>query len=280
MLGKLIKHDFFALARVLTPAYIVMLAIALLGRLMTWLATRQAIMDHVAPAIAHIISLLSSLLTIAFVLAPLVIIFFAGFYGIYWFYKNVFTDEGYLMNTLPTRPVNLVVSKGLNALIWMLFTLVVAGASWFLAVGHMDTLRDLIDQIWSTFQSLFLSDQQAVHDQLGVPIWVFLLEFVIFLLCWFARFAVSWFFAIAFGQLISKSHKVLGAIGAYIGLAVVSELFATVYVGLLGKLVPAGATNGIATQYTLIGNSILFIVIAVLLTWATTYIMKNRLNLD
>ena len=280
MLGKLIKHDFLAMARVLTPAYIVMLAIALLGRLMTWLATRKTIMESVAPAIAHIISMLSSLLTIAFVLAPLIIIFFAAFYGIYRFYKNIFTDEGYLMNTLPTRPVNLVGSKMIIALVWMLFTLVVAGLSWFIAVGHIDALTNTVHQIWDTISGLFLGNQEAIHAELGVPIWVFLIELVVFLLCWFARFAISWFFAIAFGQLISKSHKALGAIAAYIGLAVVSQVISTVYLALLGKLVPEGATNGIATQYTLIGNSILFILIAVLLTWATTYIMKNRLNLD
>lgn len=280
MLGKLLKHDFLAMARVLTPAYIVMLAIALLGRLMTWLATRKTIMESVAPAIAHIISMLSSLLTIAFVLAPLVIIFFAAFYGIYRFYKNIFTDEGYLMNTLPTRPVNLVGSKMIIALVWMLFTLVVAGLSWFIAVGHIDALTNTVHQIWETVSGLFLGNQEAIHAELGVPIWVFLIELVVFLLCWFARFAISWFFAIAFGQLISKSHKALGAIAAYIGLAVVSQIVSTVYLALLGKLVPEGATNGIATQYTLIGNSILFILIAVLLTWATTYIMKNRLNLD
>ena len=122
MLGKLIKHDFLSNARFLGPAYIVMLVIALLGRFVTWLATRKAIMDSVAPAFAHIISLLSSLLTVAFVLAPLAILFMAAFWVIYRFYKNIFTDEGYLMNTLPTRPVNLVFSKLLNALIWMLIT--------------------------------------------------------------------------------------------------------------------------------------------------------------
>ena len=280
MLGKLIKHDFLAMARALTPAYIIMLALALLGRFMTWLATRQAIMDNVAPAVGHIISLLSSLLTFAFMLAPFIILFYAGFFAIYRFYKNIFTDEGYLMNTLPTRPVNLVASKGLNALVWMLFTFVVAGASWYLAIGHMDALRELVGQIWETVSTLFLSNKDAVRDELGVPLWVFIAELVVFLLCWFARFATSWFFAIAFGQLIAKKHKALGAIAAYLGLAVVSHAFSTVYIALLGKLVPAGATNGIATQYTLVGNSILFLIIAALLTWATTYIMKNRLNLD
>ena len=105
MLGKLIKHDFLSNARFLGPAYIVMLVIALLGRFVTWLATRKAIMDSVAPAFAHIINLLSSLLTVAFVLAPFAILFMAAFWVIYRFYKNIFTDEGYLMNTLPTRPV-------------------------------------------------------------------------------------------------------------------------------------------------------------------------------
>lgn len=280
MLGKLIKHDFLANARFLGPAYIVMLAIALLGRFVTWIATRKAIMDSVAPAFAHIISLLSSLLTVAFVLAPLVILFTAGFFVIYRFYKNIFTDEGYLMNTLPTRPVNLVFSKLLNALIWMLFTMVVAGLSWYLAVGHVEGLRNLLDQLWDTIVTLFLNNKEAIHDQLGVPIWLFVTELVIFLLCWFGRFTISWYFAIAFGQLISKSHKVLGAIGAYIGLAIVSDIVSTGYMGILGKVFSSAATNGQILQVTLLGNAALFIIITGLLYWATTSIMKNRLNLD
>ncbi|MBP5460457.1 MAG: hypothetical protein J6Y62_09925 [Clostridia bacterium] len=280
MLGKLTKHDFLANARFLGPAYAVMLAIALLGRFVTWLATRKAIMESVAPAFAHIISMLSSLLTIAFVLAPLVILFTAGFYVIYRFYKNIFTDEGYLMNTLPTRPVNLVFSKLLTALIWMLITMAVAGLSWFLAVGHIEGLRNLMDQLWDTVVTLFLSNKEAIHEQLGVPIWLFVTELVVFLLCWFARFTISWYFAIAFGQLISKSHKVLGAIGAYIGLAIASNLVSTIYMGVLGKVLDTVASNGTALQVTMLGNAVLFIIITALLYWATTAIMKNRLNLD
>lgn len=280
MLGKLIKHDFLANARFLGPAYIVMLVVALFGRFFTWLATRKAIMDAVAPAFGNIIKLLSSLLTVAFVIAPFAIVFMAAFYVIYRFYKNIFTDEGYLMNTLPTRPVNLVFSKLLNALIWMLLTLVVAGLSWFLAIGHLEGLRDVLTQIWDTIVNLFLSNREAIHEQLGVPIWLFVVELIVFILCWFARFTISWYFAIAFGQLISKSHKVLGAIGAYIGLSIVSNLFSTAYLGVLGKFIDNVASNGVAMQFTLLGNSLLFLIITALLYWATTSIMKNRLNLD
>ncbi len=246
MLGKLIKHDFLSNARFLGPAYIVMLVIALLGRFVTWLATRKAIMDSAAPAFAHIINLLSSLLTVAFVLAPLAILFMAAFWVIYRFYKNIFTDEGYLMNTLPT---------------WMLITIVVAGLSWFLAVGHLEGLRDILNQIWDTIVQLFLNNKDAIHDQLGVPIWLFVVELLFFLLCWFARFTISWYFAIAFGQLIAKNHKVLGAIGAYIGLAIASNLVSTVFMSVLGKVINNVATNGAAMQSTLLGNSVLFIIV-------------------
>lgn len=280
MLRKLIKHDFFAMGRLLGPAYIVMLVIALLGRGMTWLATRKAIMEGAAPAIGHIISLLSSLLTIAYVIAPFVIIFLAGFYGIYRFYKNIFTDEGYLMNTLPTTPLSLVFSKLLNALIWMLFTLLIAAASWYISVGHIDTLRDMISQVWEAITQLFFRNREAIHNELGVPLWVFVVEMLLLMLTWFARFAITWFFAIAFGQLISKNHKVLGAIGVYLGLEIIAHILSTGYLGLLGKVTNTAATNGIALQYTVLGNSILYLIIAVLLCWATTAIMKNRLNLD
>ena len=112
------------------------------------------------------------------------------------------------------------------------------------------------------------------------PIWLFVVELVVFVLCWFARFTISWYFAIAFGQLISKNHKVLGAIGAYILLAIASSLFSTAFMGILGKAIDNVASNGAALQYTMLGNSVLFLIITALLYWATTSIMKNRLNLD
>ena len=204
----------------------------------------------------------------------------AAVWVIYRFYKNIFTDEGYLTNTLPTRPVNLVFSKLLNALIWMLITIGVAALSWFLAVGHLEGLRNIMDQIWDTIVQLFLNNKEAIHDQLGVPIWLFVVELLVFLLCWFARFTISWYFAIAFGQLIAKNHKVLGAIGAYIGLAIASNIVSTAFMGILGKVTDTVASNGAVMQTTLLGNSVLFILISAVLYWATTSIMKNRLNLD
>ena len=131
-----------------------------------------------------------------------------------------------------------------------------------------------------TIVNLFLSNREAIHEQLGVPIWLFVVELVVFVLCWFARFTISWYFAIAFGQLISKNHKVLGAIGAYILLAIASSLFSTAFMGILGKAIDNVASNGAALQYTMLGNSVLFLIITALLYWATTSIMKNRLNLD
>lgn len=280
MLGKLIKHDFLANARFLTPAYIVMLAIALLGRLMTWLATRQVIVDNAAPALSRVISIISSLLTVAFTIAPFVILFMAAFYVICRFYKNIFTDEGYLMNTLPTRPVSLVFSKLLNALIWMLFTMAIAAFSWYIALGHVEALQNLFRQLADTITGLIANNKDILREELGVPVWLFVVEIVVFLLAWFARFTISWYFAIAFGQLISKNHKGLGAIGAYLLLTVASYIFSTAYLGVLNSAVKVATTNGAALQLTMMGQAVLFLIITGLLYWATTSIMKNRLNLD
>lgn len=279
MLGKLIKHDFLSNARFLGPVYLVILVIAFIGRALLWLSTRKVIMDGAAPALGNVINILSSLMTLVFFLAPFIILFMAGFYVIYRFYKNIFTDEGYLMNTLPTRPVSLVFSKLLTALIWMLISMVFAALSWYIALGNVEGLRDIISQIGDTIAGLIANNKNLLKEELGVPLGVFAVEIVFFLLCWFARFTISWYFAIAVGQLISKNHKVLGAIGSYIGLTIVSYIFSTAYLRVLNGAV-AGATNGVAIQATMLGNAVLFLIITGLLYWATTSIMKNRLNLD
>ena len=49
-----------------------------------------------------------ALLVIFYVMMVIVVGVISSFYFIYWFYKNLFTDEGYLMHTLPVKPWQLV----------------------------------------------------------------------------------------------------------------------------------------------------------------------------
>ena len=92
MLGKLTKHEFLTSARIALPAYLAMFAISAVGRFLTWITSRQYVIDHVAPTFVRIIKILSSLISTVYVLAFIAFVIMTVVFLVYRFYKNYFTD--------------------------------------------------------------------------------------------------------------------------------------------------------------------------------------------
>ena len=67
---------------------------------------------------AMLLFIASIIALIAFVVVTFILVY-------YRYYKNLFTDEGYLTFTLPVRRQTLYLSKTLNALIWEVASVVV-----------------------------------------------------------------------------------------------------------------------------------------------------------
>ena len=78
------------------------------------------------------------LLIFALVIVISSIAIFTYIYSGYHFHKNVFTDQGYLTNTLPVTPSQLLLSKELAALLWLLIDVVVISISIFILVGSTE----------------------------------------------------------------------------------------------------------------------------------------------
>ena len=105
MLRKLIKYEFRATARVMLPLYLVTIVLALLTRgasLWLELATADMTMGE------SILGFLAGLVAVAFVLALLATFIVAVVLAVFRFRKNLLTDEGYVMFTLPVPPHSLV----------------------------------------------------------------------------------------------------------------------------------------------------------------------------
>jgi len=109
MLGKLIKHEFKATTRLLLPIYLVLIALAMICKLVHSLDIFKGILSLIPGTIkiVYIISIFASLL-ITVVLTVM------------RFYKNLVSDEGYLMFTLPVKASGLISSKLLVSVCWLL----------------------------------------------------------------------------------------------------------------------------------------------------------------
>lgn len=117
MLGKLLKQDFRATARIILPLYVAVPVLGLFTNLATHLCENQS--SFLLNAIGSLISLVFSLALIAAGVATVVLM-------ILRFYRNLMTDEGYLMFTLPVSTTELIFSKLIVSVAWFLGTLAVS----------------------------------------------------------------------------------------------------------------------------------------------------------
>ncbi len=281
MLGKLIKHEFIADSKLLGPAYIVVLVLALLGRIMTWAAMRQTgvtadggmVYNKALTSTADIIQILYALAIIALMIMTFVFL-------VYRFYKNFFTDEGYLMLTLPTKPRHLVFSKLVNYFIWMLFSTVVAIGSLWVIMSVSDQFNDSLKNFIDMFSGSGLFGGMLA-EQAGVPLWGMLAELVVVYLAWAVQFVLICYFSVAFGQLRAKNHKGIGSVLSLLLFIIVFQIIIQRYFHFAGNHFAGWFSTSGATFQALIWFFVLLMVlISALLYWLTCLIMSRKVNLD
>ena len=120
MLGKLLKQDFRATARIMLPLYAAVPVLGLFTNLITHLCENQN--SFLIRAISALVSFVFSLSLIAAVVTTVVLM-------ILRFYRNLMTDEGYLMFPLPVNRHQLIWSKLLSALLYTAASAVACGTT-------------------------------------------------------------------------------------------------------------------------------------------------------
>lgn len=112
MLGKLFKYEWRSISKLLLPIHGFVLLFALLSR---FYFTISGGTDALLNTDSTIIGTLTMLLIFALVIVISSIAIFT----------YIYTDQGYLTNTLPVTPSQLLLSKELAALLWLLIDVVV-----------------------------------------------------------------------------------------------------------------------------------------------------------
>jgi len=132
MLGKLLKYEFKATARTLLPLYAALLIISVISNLLL----------HSDFQIASVISItvFGALLMAVFIVTLILMI--------QRFYRNLLSDEGYLMFTLPVKTNRLIFSKMIVTFVWFLIAGIVGGISGLL-LGWNSSFWGELREIWS-----------------------------------------------------------------------------------------------------------------------------------
>lgn len=284
MLKKLLKYEFMSTGRVFGLCYVGVLAAAFLLRLLGALAWDHSA-DHTAIEMllpmADIAAGVSSLLYGGMVAAVIVVTFV---FILQRFYKNLLGGEGYLMQTLPVTPRQLIFSKLIAAIVWTVLSSIVVIFSVFVLA--------MTGEMFGSFISGLGEMIRWYHEMFSMPLLLVAFEMILVGVASIASSVLQIYAAIMIGHQAAK-HKVALAVGAYFGISVVLSVAASIVMNILYRAVPGGAWNALANWVSgmnetpmllvhtlLLGYFVLNLLLAVIFFAVTEWMMRRNLNLE
>lgn len=230
MLGKLIKHEWkstYKIGCLLLGSVVIMTAISCISLRTPFLyKTMSGDLDTVMGAV-DVMSLMT--LILYFIMMAGVTYALLIYQGVH-FYKSMYTDEGYLLHTLPVTNHQILISKILVGTLWVALlglSIVIS----LIALGYtavclyMATTPARVTQVLMEVVSMFFQELPA--EMSGTVTHLVISLIAIIVLSPFGS-VITLFGSITLGQLFTK-HRGLMAIVCYIGVGIVSSVLAALF---------------------------------------------------
>ena len=268
MLSKLLRHEFRATGRILLPLYLLLFVTAGLLHVSILLTDNERIGYGWPVRVFSIVSITS------FGIAIVGVSVLAWALMIYRFYKNLMTDEGYLMFTLPVTPHQIIASKLIVTLVWTVTTFVADMLAIVLALCRLVTVEDLREVLWE-FDYL-------LHQLSAGNIVAYSIELVLLVFFSVTAAYLTYYAAIALGHSFAN-HKILLSVVFYFAFVIALRIIVTILsVGSITVVTygwedvdPFAVSHGI--MWGVIALLVLQTVIFYLLTHG---MLRKRLNLQ
>lgn len=288
MLKKLYKYDWKSVSMLLLVLHGVLLAYSIIGRLAIAIAenfSSGAGTDIDTPAslsttifgmgaVAYI--LIYAIFIVGIVLATIL-------YLAVRMQKSLFSDEGYLTNTLPVSSNKLLWSKILVFWTWSAINFLCVALSILILVSYPDTMQDIVNGFQTFFTSLLgFEGFGAMTDTIMLVLGV-IIEY-------FFYFTSLILFSICLGSLF-KTHKTLGAVVSFFGINIVQTIIMFILMFAIPSLSPistvvttdSGAvisSTGGSGNAQMIFTLIWYLLLSVGFYLGSRYILTKKLNLD
>ncbi len=277
MLKKLFRYEWKACWKLMAVLNAIVIVLSVIGLFVFrndfWYSSgRDDIGQVVSGAVmsAYFITYFMSVASLGFVV---------NLYFYIRFYRNLYTDQGYLMHTLPVKPWELIWSKAFVGLIWQFISTFVLIFSVFGVI--FNTVAKATDEsIWDMFSKMFSELFENVSGG-----WIFTIG-LLYLLLAIAGACMSMFLgytAISIGQTFKK-HKVVGAIGVYFGLYSVLQFVAAFFTVPVARWIDVLTRQDNMHEPNVAAVLGILLVAIVLLTtgmyFLNEHIMKYKLNLE
>ena len=275
MLKKLLKYDFLATFKIWWIAAVTSLGLSFLGGYAVTLIRAPRDLPQVVDASAGLMLFISIFSLFAFMILSEIIILVR-------FYKNFFTDEGYLTFTLPVKTGSLISSKLIMSVTVTVATLIVLAVNVCVILG-IGFAKEIFSK---EFFKYVFEVIDAIVAELGAYLFVYILEAIIIciLACTFSLLLM--FCCITLASIITKKGRVATAIAIYYGvncvLSFVMEMVMIFGVRGIGVRLEALSTKTVfpVAAVILLAVILLFGLASVMLYTLQYWMIDRKLNLN
>ncbi len=274
MLGKLIKHEWLSTWKVPTALFIYLSIFTLMGCL--------SFMTPVFESENPIIGMLFVLCLILYILSIFAVSITIMVYFVVRFYRNMYSNEGYLTHTLPAKPWQHIFAKGLIYFIWMIIN---AFAITFfialLAVSAISSIEGMsLYAMWNTFQNEVLPQINPLMNELmGISLGGYIAIMAVSALLSGICSILTIYASISIGQLFSR-HKVMASFIAYAAINSVMQIIASLLQLPIYSLSEDTYSFYEVFSPIIWGAMVLSVVLIIVFYLITEYITRKKLNLD
>ncbi len=275
MLRKLIGYEFRATRRIYLPAFLAIAVLSLLNGVL--FATVWNADTFFAPA---------GVIFTLYIFALFAVWVMALVYTITRFNNNLLKDEGYLMFTLPARPSQLIWSKAIVSVIWVVLTgiLCLISLAVIMTPAMLASTDDMI--MWSAVFSRVPLMLSKLWEEFGVSVITLPIEALVGVIAGLFGFCMKIYACLAIGNLFQR-HRTAWAFGAYVLFGVIVQVVAVLAANIAGWMIPSGWMSFfMSAPQTVTVNVMLLLMVAVsavqivIYFVITNYILSRRLNLQ
>lgn len=268
MLSKVLKYDFKAMGRILPLFYIALIFATLVFGINLRFIPEQTVVGSILWSLS---GSLYGIILIATAVVTLVVI-------ISRYKKSLLGDSGYYMLTLPVKMETHIASKTISAVIWTLFSLIVAVLS-MIIIGIITYRGNIFLALRPFYEELI---ELSGNDLFFLII--LMIEFVIIGVLSITKTALMIYAALTFGQ-ASRNHHNLLAVAFYMGFGFIESFITTIIITMVDRVyflsdLTSRMVQSIQGVDLLMLLFIIFIVILCVIYFIITNLyMKNKLDI-
>lgn len=286
MLGKLLKHEFRGSKRSVGLIVLCAFLASIIGFGLLVLCGHPKLLPslqgEVMGIVGDIIEIPLTIITILAYIFGFASVVFVLIFVLIRYYKSLFTDEGYLMFTLPVTAHELLWSKIISGAVWLVLAMLSAvsafvslmGASYVVLMGFGDFVI-----IETDVATLLNSLAAYLRDYFASPtVWLDILRVTLLTVVAGIAQLLIYYFAVTLGAMISKKHKVWASIGMYFLINIAINMISFPVDYAVDHL--ARAINADAAVISYYSSTALFIAVGVAIYFMIINIYKNKINLE